>query len=297
MRLNNVDLNLFLVFDAIYTERNLTRAAERLCITQPAVSNALTRLRNNLGDPLFIRTPKAMVPTPVADNMINMVREALQLLNTSVQMGDHFDPAIADYNFKLSMHDVNEATLLPALLAKMQSVAPNISVSSYPAKRDQLVTELSSGNLDLAIDIPVIDHPDLQHLPMVELPYVCVVRADHPEVSDGLTLEQYLELSHIHISSRRQGTGHVEAALNRIGKQRNIQVRTKHHLVASALVAQTNLAMTVPRSLAKDPNLKMFDLPFEVAPVAWHLYWHRSAEQDKANLWLRETILSLFNQS
>lgn len=296
MRLQNVDLNLFLVFDAVYTERNLTRAAERLCITQPAVSNALSRLRSSLGDPLFVRTPKAMIPTPVAENMVGQVREALRLLNASVQLGDHFDPSQAEHDFKLSMHDVNEANLLPSLLASIQNEAPHISISSYTVPRNDLVKEMAAGQLDMAIDVDVINHPDLCHRPLVNVPYVCMVRSDHPGVGDTLSMEQYLALSHVHVSSRRQGAGHVDWALSRLGYWRDIKVRTTHHMVAPQIVAKTNLAMTVPSTFASDTNLKVLPLPFSVRSVDWHLYWHRSADQDKANQWLRELIVSLMAQ-
>ncbi|QYK12008.1 LysR family transcriptional regulator [Shewanella rhizosphaerae] len=293
MRLQNVDLNLFVVFDAIYTERNLTRAAERLCITQPAVSNALSRLRTSLNDPLFIRTPKAMMPTPVAENMIGQVREALKLLSSSMHLGDSFDPLLAEHHFQLGMFDVTEETMLPSLLAALQVHAPRLSISSYPVSREEMLKEFVSGRLDLAIDAPIVTHPDLYHHPLVTVPYVCLVRKEHPEVGDTLSLEQYLALSHVHVSSRRQGVGYVDAALNRLGKHRNIQVRTKHHQAAPKLVAETNLATTVPESLAKNTDLKVLKLPFEVEPIEWHLYWHRSADQDNANRWLREFITAL----
>lgn len=296
MRLQNVDLNLFMVFDAIYTERNLTRAAERLSITQPAVSNALSRLRGSLDDPLFVRAPREMMPTPVAENMIGLVREALHLLNTSVQLGDRFDPAIAAHSFSISMHDVNELTVLPMLLAALQKQAPGVSLASYPVPRSDMVKDLASGHLDLAIDVPVVNHPDLRHCPLMAAPYVCLVRHDHPEVGRSLTLEQYLALSHVHVSSRRQGVGHVDAVLSGLGRPRRIQMRTKHHLVALKLVEETDLALTIPLSLAKNSDLKVLELPFEVAAVEWHLYWHRSADQDKAHHWLRELILKLMKQ-
>ncbi|GGO79108.1 transcriptional regulator [Marinobacterium nitratireducens] len=293
MRLQKVDLNLFPVFEAIYAERNLTRAAERLCLSQPAVSNALGRLRDSLDDPLFVRTPRAMVPTPVAESMIGYVREALHLLDTSVQLGDRFEPGVAQRSFKLSMHDVNELVLLPRLLALLQKEAPGISLSSFPVGRQDLAKELASGQLDLAIDVPTLNHSDLRHCPLISIPYVCVVRRDHPAVGDSLSMEQYLALSHLHISNRREGMGHVDLALSRLGFQRNIQMRNRHHLVAPKLIEETDLALTVPLSLATNRNLKVLELPFAVEPVEWHLYWHRSADQDKAHGWLREVVLSL----
>lgn len=293
MRLRQLDLNLFLVFDAIYTECNLTRAAERLNITQPAVSNALARMRRSLEDPLFVRTPQAMVPTPVAENMIGPVRQALQLLNTSIQLSSSFEPHSAEKTFNLSMHDVIEAAVLPGLLSALRERAPKLSLTSHLVRRVDLVKEFSAGNLDLAIDIPALNHPDLCHQPLIEFPYVCLVRPDHPEVGDELTLEQYLALPHLHVSSRRSGGGYVDAVLSKLSRSRYIQMRIEHYLVAPRLIEKTDLLLTVPRNLAFQTKLKVLPLPFEMEAQQWHLYWHRSADKDRANAWLRSQIIGL----
>lgn len=293
MRLNQVDLNLFVVFDAIYTERNLTRAAEVLCITQPAVSNALGRLRNTLNDQLFVRTPQGMAPTPVAENIVGQVREALQLLNASVQEGDVFDPGVAEKTFSFSMNDVAEALLLPPLLERMQQEAPDIALTSYHVGRDDIPKELSSGQLDFAIDAPLISDPNLCHTPLMSESYVCLVRPDHPDVGNSLTMEQYMSLNHIHVSSRRSGLGHVDMTLNSLGYQRKIQLRVRHYLVAPQVVRHTNMALTVPLRVAQKANLKILELPFELPSLDWHLYWHKSADRDQANCWLRQSLLDL----
>src|SRR6185312_10545928 len=132
MRSSKVDLNLFVVFEAVYRTRNLTRAAEALFITQPAVSNALARMRKAFDDPLFVSTSSGMVPTPAAENIIGRVREALQLLDSSTHAGGRFDPATSQRTFRLSMNDLTEALLLPALEDALQRLAPGIRIESYP---------------------------------------------------------------------------------------------------------------------------------------------------------------------
>ena len=297
MRLNKIDLNLFVAFDVIYTERNLTRAAEVLCITQPSVSNALSRLRKTFNDQLFIRTPHAMIPTPVAENIIGQVREALQLLNTSVQEGDVFEPKMAEKNFHLSMDDLAESLMLPTLLEYLQQHAPGITLSSYPISRLDVAKELTSGTLDFCIDVPLLNDNNLCHTPLIAWPYVCVVRHDHPIVADTLTIEEYLKLQHIHISSRRKGDGHVDIALNRLGLQRKFQLRVKNNLATPDIVQRTDLALTIPLGLAQKFDLKIVALPFEVQKLEWHLYWHKSADRDQANSWLRESIFEWAKQS
>jgi len=297
MRLNKIDLNLFVAFDVIYTERNLTRAAEVLCITQPAVSNALSRLRKTFNDPLFVRTPQAMVPTPVADNIITQVREALTILNTSVQEGDIFEPNLAEKNFHLSMSDLAESILLPFLLEYLQQNAPHITLSSYPVSRLEVAKELSSGALDCCIDAPLLNDNNLCQQTLVASPYVCAVRHEHPFAGSTLTMDDYLTLKHIHISSRRKGDGHVDIALKRMGVKRQIQLRVSNHLASPDIVNRTDLALTIPLCFAEKFNLKIIELPFEVEPLEWHLYWHKSADRDQANHWLRESIFEWANQS
>jgi len=297
MRLNKVDLNLFVAFDVIYTERNLTRAAAVLCITQPAVSNALSRLRKTFNDQLFVRTPQAMVPTPVAENIITQVREALKILNTSVQEGDIFEPEMAEKNFHLSMSDLAESILLPSLLEHLQQNAPHITISSYPVSRLEVAKELASGTLDFYINAPLLNDNNLCHQVLVASPYVCVVRHDHPFVSDTLTIEEYLRLQHIHISSRRKGDGHVDIALNRMGLQRQVQLRVTNYLASPDIIKRTDLALTIPLRFAQKFDLKIIALPFEVEKLEWHLYWHKSVDRDQANHWLRESIFEWANES
>ena len=297
MRLNKVDLNLFVVFDAVYTERNLTRAAAVLHLTQPAVSNALNRLRASLKDQLFVRTPKAMVPTPVADNIIESVREALQLLGTSVEQGDLFNPLTASKTFRFSMNDVAETLIFPALITHIQKSAPNISLTNFALERRDIAQELASGAVDFAIDVPLLADPMLCHQPLLQSHYVCVARHDHPRVNDLMTTEHYVALNHILVSSRRSGLGHVDIALNALGLQRNVQLRVNHYLSVQNIVAQSDLVMTIPRALAVQMNLKVVDLPFEMPPVDWHLYWHRSADRDQANAWMRGVIIRQFELS
>lgn len=291
MRLNQVDLNLFVVFDTIYAKRNLTRAAEILCISQPAVSNALARMRKTFNDQLFVSTPQGMVPTPVAENIVGRVGEALQLLNSSVQEVNLFLPANAKKVFRVSMNDLTETLLLPALGEVLQREAPGIRIESYFSKRRDVSRELAARGIDLAIDAPLIDDPQLHHGPLMSERYVCMLRKGHPLAGQTLSLENYLALGHIHISSRREGLGHVDAALNKLGTPRKIQMRVQHYMVAPLVVMRTDLALTAPLRLVQGYDAIQLELPFELPPMDQHLYWHRSADQDHANAWLRDKLL------
>jgi DNA-binding transcriptional LysR family regulator len=221
MRLSKVDLNLFVVFEAIYHHRNLTRAAETLCITQPAVSNALARMRKTFNDPLFISTPAGMVPTPMSENIIGRVREALQLLDASAHEGDVFDPSASERVFRVSMSDLTEALVLPALGERLQRLAPGIKIRSYYTDRNEVPTGLAFGTISLAIDAPLIADPHLSHASLGQDRYACMVRPDHPLKGNVLSMEDYLKTGHIHVSSRRKGSGYVDAELTRLGQRRN----------------------------------------------------------------------------
>ncbi len=296
MRAPKLDLNLFVVFEAIYDKRNLTRAAEMLFITQPAVSNALARMRKAFADPLFVSTPTGMVPTPLSENIIGRVREALQLLETSATEGDVFVPAASERTFRLSMPDLTEAILLPALGEVLQQQAPGMRIESYFTPRSEVAAALATGKIDFAIDVPLIDDPQLHQAPLGSDRYACMLRHDHPFAADTLTMDDYLALGHIQVSSRRQGSGLVNAELHKLGKRRQMQMRVQHYMVAPLIALRTDLALTAPVQLLQRYDARILELPFPLPNLAWHLYWHRSGEQDQANRWVRGEVIRLMNE-
>jgi DNA-binding transcriptional LysR family regulator len=290
MSLSKVDLNLFMVFDAIYQQRNLTRAAEVLCMSQPAVSNALNRLRTSLNDKLFVRSPGGVSPTPMAENIIDRVQEALKLLDASVTEGVVFDPASSTKVFRLSLSDLAQSLFLPRLITQISDQAPNIGLECYYVPRDQVEKELASGTIDLALDVTMVLGPQTCMQPLMKERYICAVRPDHPDIGDNISLEQYLQLEHIQVSSRRAGAGFEDVALQRLGRQRKVKIRVPHFQVAPQLITNSDMVLTIPMELAKQHNLKILELPFAVAPIDWNLFWHKSAEQDQTNLWIRDQI-------
>ncbi|QNB14849.1 LysR family transcriptional regulator [Paraburkholderia tropica] len=290
MSLTKIDLNLFIVFEAVYRTRNLTRAAELLFITQPAVSNALARMRKTFGDQLFVSTSAGMMPTPVSENIIGRVREALQLLDSSTHAGEQFDPATSQRTFRLSMNDLTEALLLPALEEVLQRQAPGIRIESYFTTRREVPEALASGAVNLAIDAPLIDDPQLEQQALGQDRYACLLRKEHPFTKKKLTLDDYLQLGHIHVSSRRQGPGLVDTELNKLGLRRTIQTRVQHYLVAPLIAMRTDLVLTAPLALLRRYDARILALPFELPELESHGYWHRSVSGDPAHRWLREQI-------
>ena len=291
MRLDQIDLNLFIVFEVIYREGNLTKSANVLNITQPAVSNALSRLRKTFDDPLFERKADGMKPTLFAQNMIGPVREALWVLNNGVIDTDNFVPETAKRLVRISLSDLSSALILPKLVPALRQLAPGIVLETQTINRESVIDELSSSNLEFSIEAPVLMDQRLYHAPLISDSFVCVVRNGHPALGRPFTLDDYLSLDHIHTSSRPTGAGHIDAALHSIGKKRKIKARLQNYLVAPKLVMETDLALTVPRRLAQAYDLTIIELPFSVPDMGLHLYWHKGKDADPGHKWLRELLL------
>ena len=297
MNLKETDLNLFIAFDVIYTEKNLTKAGQVLGITQPAVSNALSRLRELFDDELFTRTSKGMIPTPVANQIISDVRNALSLMQNTISESEKFDPFTADMTFRISIGDSSEYRLLPLLIKQLADIAPKMKVETYLTPRKEAPRELSSGVIDFSIDPPVHSDPHLRHEKIYEEDYVMIVRKNHPILDKSeITIEDYLDLTHIHISNRKTGLGHVDMTLYKLGLARNISLRAQNFLVAPHVVEQSDLAITTTKGFAVDRDLAWRTLPFDVDPLVLHLYWHESKESDPSSIWMKDLMLKTYGK-
>jgi len=293
MKLTQIDLNLFVVFDTVYAERNLTRAAERLAITQPAVSNSLTRLRRSLKDPLFVRSNTGMQPTAFAESIAGHVKDALQTLQVAAQPPELFDPAKSDRAFVISTLDFFGATVLPKICQTLRKEAPNATLQSSTTKRAELPQALERGHIDLAIDIPL---PDTSHLighSLIKDNYVCVVRQGHPAANQELTLDDYINLNHLHVSGRRHGEGAVDIVLRRRGLTRAIAIELQSHLAVTEILQNTDLAVTLTEGWAASLPLVTLPLPIAVPPLEMKLYRHPRTNGDAAVVWLYDLIKSL----
>jgi DNA-binding transcriptional LysR family regulator len=239
-----------------------------------------------------------MVPTPMAQNIIGPVRNALSLLRVSVQESRIFNPAQAVKTYRISMTDLTEAVILPPLFQRLRRLAPTVIIESFLSKRRETTKELAAGRLDFAVDAPLNTDPQVRHVKLMEDRYVCAMRKGHPMAGkEKLSLDDYLSLTHIHISSRRSGLGYVDLALGKMGIQRKIALRSQHYLMASQVMQQTDMVMTVPERFARRHELQAFNLPVnDVPPVETHLYWHESTDQDPANRWMREQMIELCQQ-
>ena len=297
MKIKDTDLNLFIAFDVIYTEKNLTKSGQVLGITQPAVSNALARLRDLFNDELFIRTSRGMIPTPVANQLIGDIRNALSLIQNTISVSEKFDPSTAEMTFKISIGDTSEYRLLPLLIKELAEIAPRVKVETYLTPRKDAPRELASGAIDFSIDPPLQSDQHLKHEKIYQEDYVMIVRKDHPILKkQKITIEDYLDLSHIHISNRKTGMGHVDMTLYKLGLSRDIYLRAQHFLVAPYIVEQSDMAITTTKGFAVDRNLAWRELPFDIDPLVLHLYWHENNDNESSSKWMRDLMLKTYGK-
>lgn len=291
MNLRAVDLNLFPVFEAIYSERSLTRAGETLNMTQPAVSNALSRLRAAFGDPLFVRSGRGMTPTPAAEALAQPVREALLRLRSGLDQQMRFDPKTASRTFRVSMRDTAASMLLPPLASALESEAPHVCFQSVLFDRAEIPHSLATGQLDFAIDVSALARPELAHMPLISDRYVCVLREGHPATKRQLTLKRFLELRHVTVSSRVMGRGLVDLALGLLGEEIEPAMRTMHFQPAFHAVMASDLALVAPLSLARRYDVAWRELPVDAPTLDLLLFWRRDTTDDPALRWAREKLL------
>jgi len=298
VHISRIDLNLLVVLDAIYTEGGITRAAAKLHLTQPAISHSLGRLRDLFRDELFVREGRAMVPTPLARNLIDPVRRALRGLEVTLNELERFDPASTQKRFTLAVRDVFESTVLPPLLKRVSREAPSVDVAAVQIERRELESELAAGTLDAALDVllPLSDQIRRRRISLDR--QVVVARKNHPAVRRGLTLATYLKQHHVLVSSRRAGPGIEDVELSRQGLSRRIRLRCQHYFAACRVVSQTDLILTMPGNYAKIANRQfgnqVLPLPLDMPPLDAYLYWHASVDNEPANRWLREHIVDSF---
>ena len=281
MKISSFDLNLFVILNAIYTEGSLTKAAEVVGITQPAVSNALSRLREKFNDDLFVRTGSGMVPTQKTENMITDVQSALTLIQQSVNEPDTFDPKSSKRNFKLSLGDVSEGRVLPFIMKEIYEDAQNISVGSYAYQRSDQVHALATNNLDFVVD-PIIPHSDeINSEKVFEDDFVVMYREGHElsKIKD-VSVDNILDQKHLHVSNRRRGLHLIDRELEKAGHRREVSLRCQHFLIAPTIIQSTDLVLMGTRSFAKRNNLPFAEIPLDIPAMEYFLIWHKYDEGD-----------------
>ncbi|MEZ2224323.1 LysR substrate-binding domain-containing protein [Rhizobium sp. RCC_161_2] len=291
------DLNLLPVFLALMEERSVTRAASRLGITQPALSNSLNRLRDMLKDPLFIRERYGIRPTQLAEEIFPTIEAALAQLDELVVHQQDFDPASAERLFLLAPNSYVELVLMPALVARLREQAPGIKLRMTPFGNDLAETGVISGTTAMVLG-RVIDPPDnlvVQHL--MDDGLACIVRRDHPDVGANLTRELYESLKHVNVLPPGRIRAGVFQALGQQNLKREVAVSVTHFLAVPEMVAVTDYCATLPRlicrSLERDRRLKVIPAPVDLGTFPVEMAWHVRYRHDPAHRWLRGVVTEL----
>ncbi len=295
-----LDLNLIRVFDALMIERSVSLAADRMGLTQPALSNALARLRTALGDELFTRSPSGMQPTPFALEIAPTVHASLQSLEQAIVRRTKFDPAMSTRQFSIAMTDIGEVYFLPKLMQFLEANAPGVIIATVRNGDVDVANGLATGNVDLALGwMPKLGSGFFQRR-LFEQHYRCLMSAQHPLAKGTLTLSRFLKARHAVVSASGTGHARVEAIMRQRGIKRIIALELPHFATVPYIVRDTELIATVPEKLA-DSAVKPFGLvvrtpPIEELSFQVNMFWHRRVHKDEANKWLRDAIVTLFQE-
>ena len=311
MNLKHIDLNLLVYFDTLLRKQNVTRAAEELGISQPAMSNGLQRLRKLFNDPLLVRTSKGMSPTERAERLRPLVRQIVASVEKAVESEEEFDPARASRVFRVSVSDYTESTLVPMLLRHMRSRAPNVTLD-FLTPSDVTFEDLEQGKVDMVIN-RFDDLPESLHQRTVWRDGFSCLLSRHNPIRYEFTLENYLSASHIWVSKTGMGVGvgvepeavqqlgWVDDALSRLGRKRRIRVFTRHYQAAMKLAELRDLVVTLPSRAARlardNPEVVMLDPPFEIPEMELKMAWSPLLHHNPAHRWLRGVIAELAQEA
>lgn len=297
MHINDLDMNLLRVFDAVYRTRNVSRAAEVLALSQPATSQALTRLRLLLKDALFVRAAGGVSPTPKADRLAQAVRSAIRTVEAALSEAEQFDPASSQKIFRFHLSDIGEARFLPALMAALPRDAPGVRVQSSPLPHGDISAALDSGRLDFAIGFLPSVH-DTERVELLHDCYVVLLRSGHPVFGNKPTraigIKQLAKLEYVAVRSHAETLRILEL----LRLEDRLRLTASHFLALPAIVRSTDLGAVMPKEIAQGfaagggYTLVEPRLPLRNFTVSLH--WSRRFDADPALVWMRELLAGLF---
>jgi DNA-binding transcriptional LysR family regulator len=298
MNLRSLDLNLLLVFDAIYAERSISRAAQKLNLSQPAVSNALARLRERLQDPLFERNSQGMSPTPRAKVLKEPIHQALDLLERGLRSDETFEYASSNREFVIAVEDYGESVVLPRLMDWLAATAPDVRITIRPEPSNSLKDAMRDGQVDLALDYFVLSDHGFNNKCVLTESLVSLTRQDHPGIGERLSLDAYLEQRHVVVMPRARTQPMIDLALSKRGLKRKISpdcaafhvnarcrpdFQHDLHLAASHGPTCTQITFASKSTLFRSTRPEF--------PV--YLIWHDSFDADPGHQWLRNHLIGL----
>jgi DNA-binding transcriptional LysR family regulator len=303
--LRNIDLNLLLVFDVLYRTRNTTRAAEALHLTQPAVSNALRRLRDLFEDVLFVKTAGGMQPTARANGIAGLLDEGLASLRLAIRAGQAFDPKTSARTFRLYVSDIGQAVFVPALVARLRKMAPEIRLITMNVPLEAAQQMMKLGQIDLATGMFSGLQDDFIQQRLFSESYAVLVRKKHPKIRSRIDVEQFFAADHIIYTPTAGSHARFEAELDALsaksGHARKIALQLAHSSGIDRIVASSDLIACVPSriasTMADNDGIRALPLPFEITPLEISQFWHERSHRDEGHQWLRSLIYEMFHDS
>ena len=298
MDIRTIDLNLLVVFHAMLEHRSVTRAAEAVGLSQPAMSAAVARLRVLFGDPLFVKTGTEMRPTPRATDLAAPVRRVIETVKDDILQTAAFDPLTTQRTFTLAAPDIAEVSLLPRLLAHFAAHAPQASLRTVAMPRHAAAESLESGVAELAVGFfPDLNKAGFFQQKLFDSALVCIVRSRHPAIGAKITLKEYLAASHAVV--RPEGRVHVfDQFLQERGFKRRIVLEISHFMSLLPIIATSDLIATVPQDMAdfcaSHAEIRILAAPLKAPALQVHQFWHRRFHKDPGNVWLRGALHELF---
>ncbi|MBI3144287.1 MAG: LysR family transcriptional regulator [Pseudogulbenkiania sp.] len=299
MELKDIDLNLLNIFNELLRRRSVSAVARALDLSQPAVSNALNRLRTLLGDELFLRTSRGMDPTPFAEMLAEPIAFALSTIHSTINQRASFDPASSQRNFTVAMTDIGEIYFLPVLIDTLAKVAPDVTLSTVRNNAINLRDEMEAGRVDLAIGLL----PDLKtgffQRRLFDQQYVCMFRKGHPFGEEGISLDTFSSAEHVVIVSAGTGHGKVDELIEQAHIQRKIKLRVPHFVAVGHILQASDMIAVVPERFA-ERTAKPFGLTYVPCPVplpkiSINILWHAKNHREPGNQWLRTLIFDTFS--
>jgi len=300
MELSDIDLNQLVLFQQLMVDRHVSKAAENLGLTQPAVSNTLAKLRRQFGDDLFVRTPTGMMPTPFAEQLAEPIGYALGMIHSGLNQHSRFDPASVRRSVTIGMTDIGEIVFLPALVERLRQEAPGVSLSTVRTTTTNLRDDMEAGKVDLAIGpLPQLKAGFFQRR-LFRQRYVCLFRKGHSLDRKRLTLADFKAAEHLVIVSAGTGHGKVDELIRRAGVERSVRLTVPHFVSVGHLLRRTDMVATVTERLAES-LVEPFDLTFRPHPIdlpeiAINVFWHAKVHRSPAHQWLRSVVFDLFGE-
>ena len=298
MDIRHIDLNLLVALDALLSERNVTRAAARLGLSQSAMSASLSRLRQVFGDPLLLRTAGGMLPTSKGESLSVPVKQVLDEISRIVEQSEAFDPASARLKFTIAASDYVEFAILPQLVNHLEKHAPHTRLEIQPSEYAAIGKQLESGDVDLAV-INVANAPGaVRSRPLYAERFVVVIRRDHPRLKRVMSVEDFCSLDHVLVARRGRsfaGAMQIDEALAAMGLKRTVRISVPHFLLVPELVARSDMIGVLPERLARNYNMRLqvLDLPFDIPHLTIAAVWHERTHRNAAQIWLRQTLADL----